>query len=143
MLSNVEEVSLHQCWALLRSQEVARLAVVVGDHPDIFPINYTVDQGTVVFRSAPGTKVFAALSDTPVALEIDGYDEPTNQAWSVVIKGKANHIQSIDDVLDTFNMELSPWQEGTKNWFIRIVPTEVTGRRFPKADPKIWHTPQA
>ena len=26
------------CWALLRSAEVARLAVLVDHHPDIFPI---------------------------------------------------------------------------------------------------------
>lgn len=141
-MSNIEELSVQECWALLRAQELGRLAVVVGDHPEIFPINYTVDQGTVVFRSARGTKVFAALSDSPVALEIDGYDEPTNRAWSVVVKGQAKYIKGIEELLDTFNMDLTPWQEGTKDWFIRIVPTEVTGRRFPKADPKIWQTPQ-
>jgi hypothetical protein len=34
---------------LLRSAEVGRLAVSVADHPDIFPINYLVDHGTIVF----------------------------------------------------------------------------------------------
>lgn len=142
-MSTTEELSLSQCWELLRAHEVARLAVWVGDHPDIFPINYVVDHGTVVFRSAPGTKVSSALPDKPVALQIDGYDEPTNRVWSVVVKGNANYIRKIDEVLETFNLDLTPWQEGDKNWFIRIVPDEVTGRRFPKADPKVWQTPQS
>jgi len=140
---SVEELSLHQCWELLRAHEVARLAVWVDDHPDIFPINYVVDRGTVIFRSAAGTKVSAALSDTPVALEVDGFDQESNRVWSVVLKGQAESVEKIDEVLDTFDLELTPWHEGPKNWFVRIVPTSVTGRRFPKTDSKVWQTPSA
>src|SRR3712207_611202 len=84
--STVDDLSESACWALLRTTSVGRVAVWVGDHPDIFPINYAVDHGTVVFRSGAGTKVSAALSDSPVALETDGYDEETAEAWSVVVK---------------------------------------------------------
>jgi hypothetical protein len=49
----------HTCLGLLRTSEVGRLAVSITDHPDIFPINYTVDRGTVVFRTAEGTKLAA------------------------------------------------------------------------------------
>ena len=49
--SNVAELSESACWALLRTTSVGRLAVWVEDHPDIFPINFAVDHGTVVFRS--------------------------------------------------------------------------------------------
>jgi len=59
----VEQLSESECWALLRTTSVGRLAVWVDDHPDIFPLNYAVDHGTVVFRSSAGTKVSAALSD--------------------------------------------------------------------------------
>jgi hypothetical protein len=38
----------HTCWTLLRSAEVARLAVVIDAQPDIFPINFLVDHGTIV-----------------------------------------------------------------------------------------------
>lgn len=142
-MSTIEELSVHQCWELLRAREVGRLAVWVDDHTDIFPINYAVDHGTIVFRSAAGTKVTAALSDAPVALEIDGFDEQTDRVWSVVLKGQAESIQQIEDVMDTLTLDLTPWEDGAKNWFIRIVPTLVTGRRFPKTDPKIWQTPLA
>jgi uncharacterized protein len=135
-----EELPEDTCWALLRATSVGRLAVWVDDHPDIFPINYSVDHGTVVFRSRTGTKVSAALSDSPVALEADGYDAENAAAWSVVIRGKAEEIRG-QDLLDTVDLPLFPWQAGDKGRFIRIVPTSASGRRFPVADPSVWLTP--
>ena len=46
------ELDESACWALLRSAEVGRLAVVVNHRPEIFPINLVVDHATVVFRTA-------------------------------------------------------------------------------------------
>jgi nitroimidazol reductase NimA-like FMN-containing flavoprotein (pyridoxamine 5'-phosphate oxidase superfamily) len=138
---NVKELAVDECWALLRTHDVGRLAVCVDDHPEIFPLNYAVDHGTIVFRSARGTKVSAALSDAPVALEVDGYLSDSHEAWSVVIKGRAEGIREIGDLMDTVDLPLSPWQPGSKNLFIRLVPTSVTGRRFPVADPDTWRTP--
>jgi hypothetical protein len=136
----VEQLSESECWALLRTTSVGRLAVWVEDHPDIFPLNYAVDHGTVVFRSSAGTKVSAALSDSPVALEADGYDAETAEVWSVVIRGNAEEIRG-QDLIGTIDLPLFPWQAGDKGRFIRIVPTATSGRRFPIADPSIWNTP--
>ena len=137
----VEELSESACWALLRTTSVGRMAVWVDDHPDIFPINYAVDHGTVVFRSKAGTKISAALADAPVAVEADGYDAETKEAWSVVIRGNAEEIRRGSDLIDTIDLPLFPWQAGDKGRFIRIVPTTTTGRRFPVVDPSVWQTP--
>jgi hypothetical protein len=137
----VEELPEDVCWSLLRTTSIGRLAVWVKDHPDIFPLNYAVDHGTVVFRSSAGTKISASLSDSPVALEADGYDAETATAWSVVIRGNAEEISRGQDLLDTVDLPLFPWQAGDKGRFIRIVPTATSGRRFPIADPSVWLTP--
>ena len=137
----VDELSESACWALLRTTTVGRLAVWVDDHPDIFPLNYAVDHGTLVFRSKAGTKVSAALSDAQVALEAHGYDAGTAEAWSVVIRGKAEEIRGGPDLIDTLDLPLFPWQAGDKGRFLRIIPTTMTGRRFPVADPSVWLTP--
>lgn len=97
----VEHLESRQCWDLLRQVSVGRLAVWVDDHPDIFPLNYTVDHGTLVFRTDEGTKLSGALGETPVALEADGVDAVTGMAWSVVVKGKAAAVTGIEGVLDT------------------------------------------
>ncbi len=137
----MEELPVSACWALLRTTTVGRLAVWVEDHPDIFPLNFAVDHGTVVFRSAAGTKVAAALSDSPVALEADGYDAASATAWSVVLRGHAEEIRRVEDLMDTMDLPLFPWQAGDKGRFIRIVPTSTSGRGFRIADPSAWQTP--
>lgn len=127
---DIETLSASQCWEICRDADFGRLAVIVGDHPELFPINYVVDHGTVVFRTAPGTKLDAALAGAPVAFEVDGFDPSSGKAWSVVLKGSAERMASIEDVLASVLLPLFPWQGGEKNNFVRIVPTEISGRRF-------------
>jgi nitroimidazol reductase NimA-like FMN-containing flavoprotein (pyridoxamine 5'-phosphate oxidase superfamily) len=126
------------CWELLRSAEVGRLAVSISNHPDIFPINYVVDDSTVVFRTAPGTKLAAAVLGTAVAFEIDGYDPDAGEAWSVVMKGSAEQIEGWLDKDRVERLPLFPWNASPKFEFVRIVPEEVTGRRFHVADDAAW-----
>jgi hypothetical protein len=130
----------NDCWALLRSTEVGRLAVAVGDRPDIFPINFVVDHGTVVFRTAEGTKLAAAVVNEAVAFEVDGYDRAAGEAWSVVIKGRAQEIRRMQELFDTGSLPLFPWHAAPKQRFVRITPDEVTGRRFHVVDRAAWAT---
>ena len=119
-----------KCWPLLREAEVGRLAVAAGDHPDIFPINFVVDHGTVVFRTAEGTKLAAAVLGCSVAFEIDGYEPASGEAWSVVLKGRATEIERMHDLFEALELPLFPWHAGPKHRFVRIVPDTITGRRF-------------
>ncbi|MEE2522615.1 pyridoxamine 5'-phosphate oxidase family protein [Pseudarthrobacter sp. J75] len=130
----------NECWNFLRQVSVGRLAVWRGDAPDIFPINYTVDHGTIVFRTGAGAKLQAALGDFPVAMEADGVNQDNGLAWSVVVRGAAQLLSSTDDILSTFSLPLFPWEPGTKDHFVRIVPTSISGRRFIVAPPSIWWT---
>lgn len=120
----------HTCLGLLRTTDVGRLAVSITNHPDIFPINYVVDHGTVVFRTAEGTKLAAALLGRGVAFEADGHDAEAGVAWSVVIKGHADEIEKMYEMFDALDLPLFPWHAGPKHRFVRIEPVEITGRRF-------------
>jgi hypothetical protein len=121
----------------LRSQEIGRLAVAIENRPDIFPVNHVVDHGTVVFRTAEGTKWAAAILGTSVAFEVDG--EMTGEAWSVVIKGRAVDIENMYEFFDALDLPLYPWHRAPKHRFVRIIPDEVTGRRFSIADRQSEH----
>jgi hypothetical protein len=46
-----------------------------------------------------------------------------------------------EELIDTVDLPLFPWQAGDKGRFIRIVPTTTSGRRFTIADPRTWQTP--
>ena len=126
------------CLELLRSQTVGRLAVSIRELPDIFPLNYAVDRGSVVFRTAEGTKLAGAILGQGVAFEVDGVDEAAGEAWSVVVKGQAVEIERMYDLLDALDLPLFPWHASPKNRFVRIEPVEITGRRFHVVDPAVW-----
>ena len=138
--SNVQNLEHHECWALLRTVSVGRLAIVADGRPDIFPVNYTVDGGTLVFRTGEGTKLSGASGDAAVALEADGVDGETGMAWSVVAKGAAAVVTGTEEILDTSRLYLFPWQAGRKDAFVRITPESVTGRRFQVTAPMTWWT---
>ena len=139
-MNAVTQLGAERCWELLRSVPVGRLAVIVGDRPEIFPVNHVVDRGTIIFRTADGTKISAALQNPLVVFEVDGYDEVSGQAWSVVVKGRAEQIRQLHELLDTVHLPLTPWQADPKPRFVRIAPDEVTGRRFQVTDPADWQT---
>ena len=98
------------------------------------PINYVVDHGTVVFRTAEGTKLAGAVLGTGVAFEVDGLDTVAKEAWSVVVKGRATEIHAMHELFDAADLPLFPWLAGPKHRFVRIHPDEVTGRRFRVVD---------
>jgi hypothetical protein len=144
------ELSEDESWDLLRSnsrQGVGRIAVSIMNHPDIFPVNYAVvdseidgviadrttpavDGPVLVFRSAEGTKLAAAVLGIAVAFEIDGYDGAAGEAWSVVVKGQAVELQPVPGDLGLEDLPLFPWLSSPKHRFVKIVPEEVSGRRF-------------
>jgi nitroimidazol reductase NimA-like FMN-containing flavoprotein (pyridoxamine 5'-phosphate oxidase superfamily) len=132
--TGMQVLGTETCWELLRSNEVGRLAVSITNHPDIFPINYVVDGEMIVFRTAPGTKLAAAVLGTAVAFEIDGYDPDAGDAWSVVVKGHAEEIEHLDELMEAQDLPLFPWNASLKPRYVRIVADEVTGRRFHVVD---------
>jgi nitroimidazol reductase NimA-like FMN-containing flavoprotein (pyridoxamine 5'-phosphate oxidase superfamily) len=129
------------CIELLRSQTVGRLAVSIRDHPDIFPINYTVHRGGIVFRTAEGTKLAAAVLGRGVAFEVDGFEAGAGEAWSVIVKGHAVEITGMGELLDALELPLFPWHAAPKHRFVRIEPVEITGRRFHVVEPSAWGDP--
>ena len=128
---SIEELDEAACWARLGSRRVGRLAVSVNNRPDIFPVNYVLDDRTVVVQTAPGFKLAAAVLGAGVAFEVDDIDEATHSGWSVVLHGSASEVTSVEDLLEAEDLHVGPWAGGEKNHFIRIQVDEITGRRIP------------
>jgi nitroimidazol reductase NimA-like FMN-containing flavoprotein (pyridoxamine 5'-phosphate oxidase superfamily) len=128
--SGTSVLTTSECLALLRSGVVGRLAVSINELPDIFPVNYVVDHGCVVFRTAGGTKLAAAVLGRGVAFEADGDDPVSGEVWSVIVKGHAVEIDRPHDVVAATDLPLHPWHIGPKPRFVRIEPVDITGRRF-------------
>ncbi len=119
-----------QCWDLLGTNQIGRLAVVVAGRPDIFPVNYVVHEGEIYFRTAEGSKLASVMAHREVAFEIDGYDGATNEAWSVVLSGMARVLNHDAEVEAAESLPLFPWNLAPKHRFVAIEPTEMSGRKF-------------
>jgi uncharacterized protein len=135
------ELTSEECLELLAVQQVGRLAVAIRDHPDIFPINYVVDGGCIVFRTAEGTKLAAAVLGRGVAFEIDGVDLGRGEAWSVIVKGHAVELQGMEELFKATALPLFPWHAAPKHRFVKIEPVQITGRRFQVVGPEAWSDP--
>ncbi len=131
----LEELSESECWTLLRTVDIGRLATPTPrGGVEIFPVNHVVDQGSIVFRTAMGTKLTNALDASEVAFEADNaactYGEQLDDPWSVVIHGAAGLITLETELFDSFELAVHPWHVSDKPYFVRLVPTVVSGRRF-------------
>jgi hypothetical protein len=125
-----EGLPADECWALLSTAEVGRLAIAGLGSLDIFPVNHRAQRRRLFFRTGPGTKLRSLLADSRVAFEVDGWDD--REAWSVVVKGTAEPVQGVDDLITAEGARPIPWTGEGKNTLVEIIPTEVSGRRFPR-----------
>lgn len=135
-LGRLEEIDETECWRLLGTQPVGRVAIDVGHYPLVFPVNFSVVAHGVVFRTAPGAKLWAAHRSN-VSFEVDHFDVSDRTGWSVLLRGSAREVTA-----ETTNAELfeavaasapRPWAPGERAHIVRIVADSVTGRRIPPA----------
>jgi uncharacterized protein len=117
-----------ECWELMSSVALGRLVTSVDGHPEIFPVNFVVQDRGILFRTAQGTKLVSAAINDQVLFEVDQYDAA--EGWSVIVKGNAR-VMRTDEQRDTAERaHLTPWTSSAKQHFILIRPLSVTGRRF-------------
>ena len=137
-------LTVHECWKYLWSSSIGRLAVVSSTGPEIFPVNYLPEDGTgtLIFRTGPGIKLDAVLGRGSVALEADGLNPHRTIAWSVVVKGHPEAVPETGHRQVRADRKLFPWEPGVKEHLIRIMPTEITGRRFSISQPRRWWPPR-
>jgi hypothetical protein len=123
----VEELTIAECWELLDLEEFGRLAYRLVDEVHLVPINYAVDEGTLLFRTASGNKLLAAALHSDVAFEIDWHDDLA--AWSVVVRGQLRQLDE-DEEHRIEGLPLHPWVPTLKYDVVELLPLTITGRRF-------------
>lgn len=124
----VSELTERQSWDLLGAVSLGRLVTTVNGWTEIFPVNFVVQNNTVLFRTAEGTKLLTAALNEYVVFEADDHD--VAQAWSVIVRGRARLLSTSVEVAEAGRAGLYPWIATYKDRFVRITPQTVTGRRF-------------
>jgi uncharacterized protein len=126
------ELTLDECWEMLREEEFGRLAYRLVDEVHITPINYAADGGSLLFRTAEGNKLLAVAMGSEVAFEIDRYGE--DSARSVVVRGTARLLPE-DEAHRAENVPLRPWVPMLRYNVVEIEPKVVSGRAFELSRP--------
>ena len=85
----LELLDEEQCRRLLAGETLGRVGISLGALPAIFPVNYSMVDGDVMFRTGEGLKLRAALDHTIVAFEVDRASGQSQQGWSVLVVGVA------------------------------------------------------
>jgi len=124
----LRELNRRDCLDRLPGSGVGRVAVCTPDGPVIIPVNYVMDDETVVVRTAPYT-LLAGHAWDQAAFEIDDLDHDMRRGWSVLVVGQAAPVEDPDEIAESQRLsELMPWAPGSRNMFIRITPQRITGR---------------
>jgi hypothetical protein len=107
----VEVLVAEECLELLATSSLGRIAVTIGAVPAIFPVQYQMVEGQIVFRAGKGTNLHTASANTVVARDVrDGADVDS------VLKHAA-HL----------------WDPEIGGCVIAILPGFLSGRRFTRA----------
>ncbi len=114
------DLSPDECWELLGTAGVGRVALSIRALPLILPVRYVVDDASVAISLGRLGMPTVSVHDAVVAFAVDRIDELTSTGWMVQLQGRALLAPSSSD---------GPGQvDGSQ--VIRLVPGTVSGRRF-------------
>jgi uncharacterized protein len=119
---------------LLAGGEVGRVGICIGALPAIFPVNYRLIDGAIVFWTSPGSKMSAAAEGAVVAFEVDDYQMADRTGWSVLAVGRAEVVTDSDIAARVKATHLQPLVDGRRDTLVRIEPTFLSGRRLVHGD---------
>jgi len=126
------ELSRSECEGLLRLGVVGRVAIATPTGPQILPLNYAVSRGDIVVCTTPYSILGTYGRESLLAFEVDHFEHPRHQGWSVMVRGRAAAVEDPGDLQAVGRVLPRPWASGSRSLYLRIPLTEVTGRRLGK-----------
>lgn len=130
-MGEVEELSYAKCRGLLSSGVLGRVAVCTAEGPRIHPVNYSVVEESVVFRTSAYGVVATHDWGSVIAFEVDHVDYSDQRGWSVLAVGPGQRVEDAEELaLIKRTWDPRPWAAGTRPLYVRLAWTELTGRRL-------------
>ena len=128
-MAQARELAFDECATLLHGGVVGRLAVSTPQGPHIIPMNYSVVHDAVVVATTPYSALGTYGDGNLVAFEVDRFDYDTHTGWSVVVRGRAEVVADVAELQEMRRLWAPrPWADGTRNLFLRVPWTELSGR---------------
>ena len=123
----LETLTREQCEEHLFAGGIGRVVFSAERGPVALPVNFRFVNGHIVFRTATTASVTRAFG-TLVSFEIDHVDEAMSEGWSVLLTGRAEHVEDPSELEGLAQLRIEPWAGGVRDVFVRIGTDEITGR---------------
>lgn len=128
-MAELRELSYAECRALLVRQRAGRVAVATPDGPHIIPMNYSVVNESIVFRTTPFSILATYGRNAKLAFEVDHFRDEQQLGWSVVARGRADVVTDPEELARIRKVCAPlPWADGTRNLHFRLDWKELSGR---------------
>lgn len=130
-MAESHELSTDECRRLLTTGIFGRVALTTPDGPHIVPVNYSVVEDQIIFRTTPYSVLGTYGRGAAMAFEIDHVDYEYAAGWSVVARGRGDAItdsRRIEEITATWPPQ--PWASGQRNLYFGLSWSELSGRRL-------------
>jgi nitroimidazol reductase NimA-like FMN-containing flavoprotein (pyridoxamine 5'-phosphate oxidase superfamily) len=135
----MEPLDEAECMELLSTRRIGRLVYTSRYGPMALPSEYKIHKGSIVFRTYRTTFTEEDLrtgiehAEYQVVVEADQADPDAREAWMVIVRGTAHHLDTEAERASIADIGLKSWLEGEPEHFIRVDPISVRGQRIRSA----------
>jgi uncharacterized protein len=126
----LDAMSAEECRDLLSTVPIGRVVLSIDALPAALPVNYWLIDDAIVFRTAPGGKLTAALNHTVVGFEVDEINPASRTGWSVLVVGMS-HV--VDDPAEIAHLDAASgrsWAPLRGPRYVKISIERISGRRL-------------
>jgi nitroimidazol reductase NimA-like FMN-containing flavoprotein (pyridoxamine 5'-phosphate oxidase superfamily) len=127
---DVEVLSAAMALELLSRGGVGRVVFTDDRGPVALPVNFRLLDGTIVFRTGPGSILRAIERAQRIGFEVDRLDDVLGEGWSVVATGEAEVVSDPEERTRIDALHIHPWTGSERPTPVRLAPKLLTGRRI-------------
>jgi hypothetical protein len=124
MTAHYDGLSEQECWELLATASVGRLALSVRALPVIVPVQYYLDGRRLAVCLGHRALPERALNETVIAFAADSIDPMTRTGWLVLVQGRSVIPRGLRIDTDC------GWPAETQAQVVEIEPGRVNGQRM-------------
>jgi nitroimidazol reductase NimA-like FMN-containing flavoprotein (pyridoxamine 5'-phosphate oxidase superfamily) len=135
----VEQLDEAACLELLSTGRIGRLIYNSRYGPVALPSEYKLHDGSIVFRTyllsftEEDLRTGIAHAEYQVVVEVDQVDPDAREAWVVLVRGSAHHVDTEAERASIGDIGLESWVEGEPEHLIRVDPVSIAGQRIRSA----------
>jgi uncharacterized protein len=125
-----EPLTRAQCFDLLRTTGIARIAYSQRAMPAIATVDYAVIDEGLVLRVSEGSAELASMRDAVLAFQADSGGPVDQHPWSVTCVGKARPVENAAEALALAAAPEWSSEGSARPAFLRMEPDLLEGRLF-------------